>query len=150
MPIGKKHRARLRIQGIDEPDSIVLLVRPGQLVLANTICVVGVHRCRGHKPRLLVITHHQAVYVVAGLSVPHERAGLHHFSKILGAFCVHRWIMWINALGQIDLGFGYVQEAPWPAFGALARLFRVQYVIGRRCNLVGIAWRRPQAGERAQ
>ena len=70
-------------------------------------------------------------------------------NEVFLALGVDRRVVGIGARGQIDLGFGDVEEAPGLAGGAFAGLVAVEDVIGRRGHFGGFVGKGAQAGEGA-
>ena len=129
--IGQQHRSRLRVQRIDLANAIVFLVGAGKLMLAHAVGVVVRDGRRADKTGLHVVTHLQAIDVVARGCVADQNALLDQAREVFRALGVDRRRVGIGVLREIDLRLGDVQEAVGLAFGARPRLFGVQHIVGR-------------------
>ena len=91
--IGQHDQAGLRIDRLDLAHAVVFLRRRRQLVLADAVFGVSRDRRDRREAGLDVTAPSQAVGVVAGLVVAHERAGGDHAAKILARLGVDRVVI---------------------------------------------------------
>jgi hypothetical protein len=67
--VGEQHRPGLRIERLDLAYPVVFLVRPGELVLADAVALVGGDRSSSDQPGLDVLAHDQPIGVVAWVRI---------------------------------------------------------------------------------
>src|SRR5437762_9099754 len=67
--IDQEHRAGLRVERLDVPDAIVLLVRPCQLVLLDDTLQIVFATGHRHQSYLVVLAHDLAIKIETGLRV---------------------------------------------------------------------------------
>ena len=72
--VGQKNRAGLRVQGLDVPDAVVLLVRPRQLVLFDGPVQVFLATGRGDEAGLRMLAHDLPVKIKTRLRILLQRA----------------------------------------------------------------------------
>ena len=73
-PISEKDWARLHIADIHMPDAVLLLVRPGVLMLLNHVIQIIVNGRAGHDPRLAPPVHDLLIKIITGLFLLHKAA----------------------------------------------------------------------------
>ena len=142
--IGQHDRAGLRVDRLDLAHAVVFLHRRRQLVLADAVLGVSRNRRDRREAGLDAAAPGQAVGVVAGLVVAHERAVGDHAAKILAGLGVDGAVVRVDRRIEIDLGLGDVQKAPRLAFRAIARFRARKHVVRRRKNVRRASRRRPQ------
>jgi len=108
--VGQEDRAGLGVELADVAGAVVLLVLPGQLVLADHVGVIVVHRRAGGQRGLNVIAHPLAVDVEAVGRIPEQHAVGDQALEVFLALMVDAIVVQIDAGGQVDLGLAHVEE----------------------------------------
>ena len=148
--VGEEDRLRLALHLHDVPRPVVLLVRPGPLVLADPVVVVLVHRAAPDDPGLLAPAHPQPVDVQRRLALLGERYLPDESLQVLPAPGVDGVGVHVDALGQVDLRTDDVQERARTALGHRPRLRGVDHVVGNARHLGSALGGRPPRPERMQ
>ncbi|OQC68449.1 MAG: hypothetical protein BWX47_01843 [candidate division Hyd24-12 bacterium ADurb.Bin004] len=136
IPVGQEHGADLGVLRLDMPDPVELLVLPCELVLLYDVVLVVLDGCARDEPGLGVAGHDLPVEVERGGVVLTEDTALDHPPEVLGAAGVHPVVVQVHRRIEIDLGLGAVKDAPGVPGGHLPGLVRIEYVIGRGCDLL--------------
>ena len=87
--VGKQHRPGLCIERLDLAYPVVFLVRPGELVLADAVALVGGDRGSSDQPRLDVLAHDQPIGVVAWVRITAKHPAVYQALKVRGRPGVH-------------------------------------------------------------
>ena len=148
--VGEEDRLRLALHLHHVARPVVLLVRPGPLVLADPVVVVLVHGAAPDHAGLLAPAHAQAVDVEGWRALLGERYLPDEPLQVLPALGVHGVGVHVDAFGQVDLGTDHVQERVLPALGHRPRLRGVDHVVGNARHLGGAIGGRPPRPERMQ
>ena len=131
-PIGKKHRLGIGVLLGDVAGAIVFLVAPREFVFLDAILLVLADRTERDQPRLYVLSHALLVDVERILGLARQNALGDELLQIRGTHGVDAVLVLINPFRQIDFRPADVQKRVRIALGQLARLRRIDDVIGNR------------------
>ena len=147
--IDEEHRAGLGIEGLNVPDTVIFLVWPGELVLANDAFQVILATGSRHQPGLAVRAHHLAVKVEIRLGVWPECALGDELLEILPPPGIDRRRVNVRAGRQIDLWLANMEKAQRIAGGDGTRLFGGHDIVRQLANARRQPRFRPQRGKRS-
>ncbi len=100
--VGGEDGAGLGRHRLDLADPVVLLVRPGELVAPNAICVIGGDRAAGDDAGLKMVAHFDAINVVAGRAVAPQDAVTNQPCHVLRPLGIDLRREGVGAGGQVD------------------------------------------------
>jgi len=115
--IGKKDRAGIRAEGIDEAGAIILLILARLFMLLDEVRIVILDIAYGHEATLDMGTHLLLVKIETVFSLTHQGSLALQLEEILLGLCIYHRAVVIGFGGQIDLCAVYMQKAARLASG---------------------------------
>ena len=142
--VSEKNGAGLGIEGLNMADTVVFLIRPGQLMFLNDAALVIFAARDGHEAGLRMAAHDLAIKIKIGLVILYERALGDEFLEIFFAFGIDGRRVNVGAGRQIDFRFADMEKAQGISGGHRARFTGRDNVVGQFADL------RSQFGIRAE
>jgi len=117
--------------------AVLLLVRPGEFVLADHVVEVVVGRGATNDAHLPVRAHFLGVDIIGVLPLLDHVALVDQLVEVLRGHGIDLVVVEVDRRVKVDFRLDHVEEGEGIAAGHLPRLLGVDHIVGRRGDLFG-------------